>query len=158
MQTGRKRELSIIATPSWTSRLICIRKSRQGRHADGFSLLELMIVLTIIMILASIAVGRYDKSVLRAKEATLKQDLFVMRQAIQQYTLDKQAAPASLDDLVQAKYLGAVPTDPITRTKDWHLDFENVLLSPEQTTSGLTDFHSTSDAISPFENTAYSTW
>lgn len=118
----------------------------------------MLIVITMILILAGIAVGRYEKSVLRAKEATLKQDLFVMRQAIQQYTLDKQAAPASLDDLVQGKYLGGVPNDPITRNKDWHLDFENVLLSPEQSSSGLTDVHSSSDAISPFENTAYSTW
>jgi general secretion pathway protein G len=121
-------------------------------------LIELMIVITIIMILASIAAGRYEKSVLRSKEAVLKQDLYVMRNAIQQYTLDKQAAPTSLDDLVQGKYLGGVPTDPITRNKDWHLDFEDVLLSPEQTTTGLTDVHSSSDQTSPFENTAYSTW
>jgi general secretion pathway protein G len=103
-------------------------------------------------------VGRYDRSVLRSKEAVLKQDLSVMRGAIQQYTLDKQAAPGSLDDLVQAKYLGGIPVDPITRAKDWRLDSEDVLLSPEQTSPGVTDVHSTSDAVSPFENTAYSTW
>ena len=140
------------------------RKQRRGVRAlraarlAGFTLLELMIVITIILILAGIAAGRYEKSVLRAKEATLKQDLFVMRQAIQQYTLDKQAAPTSLDDLVQAQYISGIPTDPITRQKDWHLDFEQVLLSPDQTTSGLTDVHSSSDAISPFENTPYNTW
>src|ERR1700681_2854163 len=89
------------------------RKGKRIRGA-GFTLLELMIVITIILILASIAGGRYEKSVLRAKEATLKQDLFVMRQAIQQYTLDKQAAPMSLDELVQSKYLSAIPKDPIT--------------------------------------------
>jgi general secretion pathway protein G len=133
-------------------------KGSCGAKAAGFTLLEMLIVIMIILILAGIAVGRYEKSVLRAKEATLKQDLFVMRQAIQQYTLDKQAAPASLDDLVQGKYLSGVPNDPLTRNKDWHLDFENVLLSPEQASSGLTDVHSSSDAISPFENTAYSTW
>jgi general secretion pathway protein G len=132
--------------------------SSRAAQAAGFTLLEMLIVIMIILILAGIAVGRYEKSVLRAKEATLKQDLFVMRQAIQQYTLDKQAAPSSLNDLVDGKYLGGVPTDPITRNKDWHLDFENVLLSPEQTSSGLTDVHSASDAMSPFENTAYSTW
>ncbi len=140
------------------------RKQRRGVRAlraarlAGFTLLEMMIVITIILILAGIAAGRYEKSVLRAKEATLKQDLFVMRQAIQQYTLDKQAAPTSLDDLVQAQYISGIPTDPITRNKDWHLDFEQVLLSPDQTTSGLTDVHSSSDAISPFENTPYNTW
>ena len=63
------------------------------------------------MILAGIAAGRYERSVLRAKEATLKQDLFIMRQAIQQYTLDKEAGPSSLDDLVP-KYISAIPGIP----------------------------------------------
>jgi general secretion pathway protein G len=128
------------------------------RRAKGFSLLELMIVLTIIMILATIAVGRYDRSVLRSREAVLKEDLFVMRNAIQQYTLDKQAAPASLEDLRQGGYLGSIPIDPITRAKDWHTDSEDVLLDPQQTSAGITDVHSSSSAVSPFENTAYSTW
>ena len=154
MQTGRGR-LHLITRTSIAGKL---RENDHGVRAEGFSLLELMVVIAIILILAGMAAGRYEKSVLRAKEATLKQDLFVMRQAIQQYTLDKQAAPGSLDDLVQAKYLAGIPTDPITRTKNWHLDFENVLLTPGQTSSGVTDVHSTSDAISPFENTAYSTW
>jgi general secretion pathway protein G len=117
-----------------------------------------MIVLTIIMILASIAAGRYDRSVQRSREAVLKQDLYTMRQAIQQYTLDKQAAPTSLDDLASSKYIGAIPIDPITRKKDWHVDSEDILLTPEQTSSGITDVHSASDAISSFENTAYNTW
>jgi general secretion pathway protein G len=132
--------------------------TRRGVRAAGFTLIELMIVITIIMILMGMAAGRYEKSVLRSKEAVLKQDLFVMRSAIQQYTLDKETGPASLDDLVQAKYMGGIPIDPITRNKDWHLDFEDVLLTPEQTTPGLTDVHSSSDQTSPFENTAYSSW
>jgi general secretion pathway protein G len=131
-----------------------VRKRRTG----GFTLLELIIVITIIMILAAVAATRYERSVLRAREATLKQDLFVMRNAIQQYTLDKMAGPSSLDDLVAAKYLSTVPTDPITRTKDWHVDSEQVLLDPQQTTPGVTDVHSNSDAVSPFENTPYNTW
>jgi general secretion pathway protein G len=118
----------------------------------------MLIVITIILILASIAGGRYEKSVLRAKEATLKQDLFVMRQAIQQYTLDKQAAPSSLDDLVASKYLSGIPTDPMTRNKDWHTESEDVLLTPTQTSVGITDVHSSSTATSPFENTPYDTW
>jgi len=135
-----------------------IGRNRRGSTAGGFSLLELMIVLTIIMILASIAAGRYDRSVLRSREAVLKQDLYTMRQAIQQYTLDKQAAPTSLDDLVSSKYIGVIPIDPITRSKDWHVDSEDILLTPEQTSSGITDVHSASDAISSFENTPYNTW
>jgi general secretion pathway protein G len=128
------------------------------RRFSGFTLIEMLIVITIIFILIGMAAGRYERSVLRAREATLKQDLFVMRQAIQQYTLDKQAAPASLDDLVQAKYLQQIPTDPITRTKNWHVDMEDVFLTPEQTSTGITDVHSTSETVSLFENTAYNTW
>ena len=132
--------------------------TRRGFWAAGFSLLELMIVITIISILAAIALGRYDRSVQRSKEAVLKQDLFVMRNAIQQYTLDKEAGPTSLDDLVQGKYLSAIPSDPITRNKDWHTESEPVLLDPQQTTPGITDVHSSSDQVSPFENSPYNTW
>jgi general secretion pathway protein G len=130
---------------------------RRGSCAAGFSLLEMMIVITIILILAGIAAARYERSVLRAKEATLKQDLFVMRNAIQQYTLDKEAGPSSLDDLVP-KYMSGIPVDPITRSKDWHAESEPVLLDPLQTTPGITDVHSSSDQISPFENTPYNVW
>jgi general secretion pathway protein G len=141
-------------------------RNRRGRNvstrrrisAAGFSLIEMLIVITIILILAGIAAGRYERSVQRAKEATLKQDLFVMRNAIQQYTLDKEAGPNSLDDLVQAKYLSGVPADPITRSKDWHTESEQVLLDPLQTSPGITDIHSSSDQVSPFENTPYNTW
>jgi len=118
----------------------------------------MLIVITIILILAGIAAGRYERSVLRAKEATLKQDLFVMRNAIQQYTLDKEAGPSSLDDLVEAKYLSGIPIDPITHNKDWHTESEQVLLDPQQTSAGITDVHSSSDQVSPFESTPYNTW
>jgi general secretion pathway protein G len=154
MRIGRKPMRSI-ALPSFAGRLL---KNGRGFRDLGFSLLELMIVLTIIMILATLAAGRYDRSVLRSKEAVLKQDLYTMRQAIQQYTLDKQAGPGSLDDLVGAKYLGAIPVDPITRAKDWKTDSEDILLTPQQTSPGITDVHSSSEAISPFENTPYSSW
>jgi general secretion pathway protein G len=135
-----------------------LRKYGRRLRVGGFSLLELMIVLTIIMILASIAAGRYDRSVQRSREAVLKQDLYTMRQAIQQYTLDKQAAPSSLDDLVTAKYIGAIPVDPFTRAKDWHPETEDILDSPQQTAPGITDVHSSSQVVSPFESTAYNTW
>ncbi len=84
--------------------------------------------------------------------------LYTMRQAIQQYTLDKQAAPTSLDDLVSAKYIGTIPVDPITRQKDWHPVSDDMLLTPEQTTPGINDVHSSSELVSPFENTPYNTW
>jgi general secretion pathway protein G len=132
--------------------------TRRRGGASGFSLLELLVVITIILILMGIAVARYERSVIRSREAALKQDLFVMRNAIQQYTLDKEAGPTSLDDLVSSKYLGAVPNDPITRVKDWHTDSDPVLLDPQQTSPGITDVHSNSADISPFEGTAYNTW
>jgi general secretion pathway protein G len=93
-----------------------------------------------------------------AREAVLKQDLQALRGAIQQFTLDKQRAPQSLEDLASAGYLREVPTDPITRNKEWQLDFEDVALSPDQSGSGLTDVHSKSDAISPNDGSAYSSW
>jgi general secretion pathway protein G len=118
----------------------------------------MMIVITIILILLSMGAGRYQMSVTRAREAAMKQDLFVMRQAIQQFTVDKQQAPQSLDDLVSSGYLREVPVDPITRRKDWHTDTEDIALSPEQSNFGITDVHSTSDQVSPFEQTPYSSW
>jgi len=136
----------------------CRTFGQKGIRAAGFSLLEMMVVITIILILASIAATRYEKSVLRAKEATLKQDLFIMRNAIQQFTLDKEMGPSSLDDLVQSKYMSSVPTDPITRQKNWITVSEPVLLDAQQTAPGVTDVHSASDQVSPFENTAYNTW
>lgn len=125
----------------------------------GFTLLELMVVITIILILLSLATGRYQQSVLRAKEAALKQDLAVMRKAIDEYTLDKLAAPQSLEDLVSAGYLREIPVDPMTRKKDWIVDYETeVLFSPEQTSTGISNVLSASDKISPFEGTPYNLW
>ncbi|MGH9859725.1 MAG: type IV pilin protein, partial [Candidatus Acidiferrales bacterium] len=91
-----------------------------------------MIVITIMGILMAIAAGNYQRSVLRSKEAALKQDLFVMRNAIEQFTLDKEAAPQSLDELVSAGYLRAIPKDPITNAVDWRPIYDDVLLTPEQ--------------------------
>jgi general secretion pathway protein G len=136
-----------------------IRARRTHGNAAGFTLLEMMVVITIILILLSMATGRYLQSVIRAKEATLKQDLAVMRKAIDQYTLDKLAAPQSLDDLMGAGYLREVPVDPVTGKKDWQVDFEtDVLFSPEQTSTGISNVHSASEKVSPFEGTPYNSW
>jgi len=137
-----------------------LSKREQARHAParGFTMLELMVVIAIILILLGMAAGRYQRSILHSKEAVMKQDLRVMREAIQQFTLDKLAAPQSLEDLVSSGYLRQVPTDPITQQRDWTTVTEDVLLSPEQTTVGISDVHSASSEISPFENTAYSSW
>ena len=134
------------------------RQRRAGVFKKGFTLIELMIVITMILILIGIAAQSYEKSIQRSREAVLKHDLQVMRQAIDQYTLDKQAAPQSVDDLQQAGYLGSVPVDPMTRAKDWVPQFDNVVMSPDQVTTGMVDVHSNSDRTSPFEGTAYNTW
>jgi len=117
-----------------------------------------MIVIMIIMILVGIAAVQYQRSVQRAREATLKQDLQAMRQSIDNYTLDKQAAPQSLEDLAQAGYLRKVPTDPMTGAADWVPQYDSVVLSPEQSSTGMVDIHSNSPQISPFENTPYNEW
>ncbi len=141
-------------------RLVMNANARSQRHARGFgfTLIELMIVITIIFILLGLAAGRYDRSVARAREATLKQDLQVMRQAIDNYTLDKQSAPQSIEALQEAGYLRIVPTDPMTTAKDWQPQFDEVVLSPDQTGTGMVDVHSNSDKTSPFDGTPYKDW
>lgn len=125
----------------------------------GFTLIELMVVVTIILILAGMAAVRYDRSITRSKEAALHHDLSVLRGAIEQYTLDKEQAPQSLDDLVSAGYLRQIPVDPVTGAKDWVTQTSDVLLSPDEASGGgISDVHSASDKVSPFENTPYSSW
>jgi general secretion pathway protein G len=133
------------------------RKSH-GRMAEaGFTLIELMVVIMIILILVGMAAQRYEKSVQRAREATLRQDLMVMRQSIDNYTLDKQAAPQSLDDLVQSGYLRQIPVDPITQAKDWVPQYDSVVLSSDQSSTGMVDVHS-SASVPSSSGTPYSEW
>jgi general secretion pathway protein G len=124
----------------------------------GFTLIELMIVISIILILVGIAAMKYDRVVQHSKEAVLRTDLRAIRDAIEHYTLDKQAAPQSVDDLQQAGYLRAVPVDPMTQAKDWVAQFDSVVLSPEQTSTGMVDVHSNSNKVSPFDGTPYNEW
>ncbi len=135
-----------------------LRKRHGVLFEAGFTLIELMIVITIILILVGIAAGRYDQSVQRANESVLRHNLQTIRTSIDNYTLDKQAAPQSIEDLVQAGYLRAVPTDPITRAKDWVPQYDSVVLSPDQSSTGMVDVHSNSPRVSPFGNTPYNEW
>lgn len=127
--------------------------------ARGFTLIELMIVMVLIMILAAMAVPTYEVAVTRAREAVLKDDLFTMRKLIDQYTLDKQQPPESLDDLVQAGYLrGGLPVDPFTGSNQtWQTDTSEVPITAQQMVPGIVDVHSGSNAIS-LEGTPYSNW
>ena len=129
------------------------------RHRSrGFTLIELLIVISMIMILVSLAVPMYQQSIRRAKEAVLRDDLFTLRSSIDQFTLDKQRAPQSLDDLVQAGYLREIPMDPMTNTRDsWVVVNEDYLQSIDQTQPGITDVHSGSE-LTAMDGTAYSSW
>jgi len=134
-------------------------RNRGGNPSSvGFTLVELMIVIAIIFILLGMAAGRYEMTIQRSREAVMKHDLLIMREAIDNFTLDKQAAPQSLDDLQQAGYLREVPMDPMTRAKDWDPVFDNIVLSPDQVTTGIVDVHSHSPQTSRFDGTAYNTW
>lgn len=135
------------------------RTRRRARQSEqGFTLLELMIVMVIIGLLAAIAIPSYVNNVRRAKEAVLKEDLHTMREAIDSYTVDKQKAPQSLDDLVEGGYLKTMPKDPITdRTDTWMPVQEDSLMSIDQTEPGIDDVHSGSQALAS-DGTSYSTW
>lgn len=148
-------------TKGWQDRMTVWRGSRKRGRAGlsaGFTLIELMIVMTIIFILLGIAAAQYRLSLVRANEAVLKSDLKVMREAIENYSVDKEAAPQSLDDLVTAHYLDKIPKDPMTKAADWQPVFEDVILSPDQSGTGMTDVHSNSDKVSPFDQSPYNTW
>ena len=136
-----------------------IRRARTRLAAEqGFTLLELMIVMVVIGLLAAIAIPSYTSNIRNAKEATLKEDLHVLRQAIDSYTVDKQKAPQTLDDLVQAGYIKTMPVDPFTRRSDtWLPVQEDTLMSLDQTESGIDDVHSGAQ-LTAADGTSYSTW
>ncbi len=132
--------------------------NRKRRRTRGFTLIELMIVISIILILMGVAIPQYQQSVLHAKESVLHQDLKVMRDAIDQYTLDKEKAPQSLQDLITANYLKEIPKDPITGSTDtWETVQEDSLMAIDQQEPGINDVHSGSQATAS-DGTAYNTW
>jgi len=131
---------------------------RPVQSERGFTLFELLIVMAIIAVLATMAVPRFGAAVRNAREAVLKEDLHVMRSAIESYTMDKQKAPQSLDDLVTDGYLKSVPVDPMTNSKDtWVVDNSDAMSSVDQTEPGIDDVHSGSDAMGTNEQ-PYSSW
>ncbi len=130
----------------------------RGKRQRGFTLIELIIVCAMISILLGIMVPIYKIHILHANEAVLKEDLHAMREAIDQYTQDKEKAPQSLDDLISAGYLHAIPKDPFTHAVDsWQTVQEDVTTAIDQTAPGITDVKSGSSLISS-EGTAYSSW
>jgi general secretion pathway protein G len=127
-------------------------------HESGFTLFELMIVMAIIAILASVAIPSYINAVRHGREAALRQDLWVMRQAIDSYTVDKEKAPQSLDDLVQSGYLKAIPVDPMTGSSDtWMPDTSDTLMDIDQTAGGINNVHSAAQGLAT-DGSSYNTW
>src|ERR1700674_2423430 len=111
------------------------------KHSRGFTLIELMIVISVILILVSVALPAYNQSIWRARESVLKQNLFALRSVISQYTLDKQKAPRSLEDLVTANYFKQIPIDPMTARNDtWTVEEEtDTIITVDQKEPGIFD-------------------
>ena len=124
----------------------------------GFTLVELMIVMLIIGVLAAIAIPSYTASIKSAREAVLNEDLHVMREAIDSYTMDKEKAPQSLDDLVQSGYLKEIPKDPETQSRDtWIPDTDDTLESVDQAQGGISNVHSGSGLVGT-DGRPYTDW
>jgi general secretion pathway protein G len=128
------------------------------RTQSGFTLVELMIVIAIMLILLTLAIPRFVGTLKHAREAALKEDLQTMRTGIDTYTMDKQKGPQSLDDLVQDGYLRTIPEDPMTRSKDtWVTDSTEAMYSLDETDPGITDVHSGSTDTGS-DGQPYSSW
>jgi general secretion pathway protein G len=133
-----------------------IRARKDGE--SGFTLMELMIVMMIIGVLSAMAAPIFIHDVNRAREAVLREDLHTMRVAIDSYTIDKEKAPQSLEDLVQAGYLKAIPVDPMTNHNDtWILGQSEDLTTIDETQGGISDVHSGAQGAAT-DGSSYSTW
>jgi general secretion pathway protein G len=132
-------------------------KSRASERNRGFTLIEIMVVISIILILLSVAMPIYSHSIARQREQNLRQNLETLNRVIVQYTLDKQKAPTSLEDLVQAKYIKNIPEDITGSTDSWQLDEDESIMSLEQTDPGITGVHSGSNQTAS-DGTVYSSW
>lgn len=131
---------------------------RAQSRSHGFTMLELIIVISIIMIFMSVAIPMYNRSVLRARESVLKSDLNTLNSAIFQYTLDKKKAPQGIDDLKSAGYVAQIPVDPMTNGTNWEVEQDDdVVMSPDQQDPGIIGVHSASNAIGS-NGVAYSSW
>lgn len=128
------------------------------RARRGFTLIELMVVMAIVSVLLAIAVPIYQKSIVRAKESVLRNNLFTLRTMIDEYTVDKQKAPESLQDLVSGGYLRQVPQDPITGSdQTWHTIMEETAVGGSTSSPGIFDVRSGSDKTS-LDGTPYGDW
>ena len=133
------------------------RRIQSGKRA-GFTIMELMVSMAIVLVVISVAVPLYQKSVIRARESVLRQNLFSLRTVIDEYTYDKQKAPQQLDDLVREGYLRQMPLDPIVgNSTSWKIIMEDASASASQSEPGIFDVRSSSEKTS-LEGTPYSEW
>lgn len=152
------RSQSTGASPSESLCTTTELASSAARQDNGFTLIELMVVMIIIATLAAMAVPAFAHHIKVAREATLRQDLQVMRGAIDSYTVDKEKAPQSLEDLVQGGYLKSIPLDPMTHSAStWTADQSDTYQSVDQTDTGINNVHSGS-GIASTDGSSYSTW
>jgi general secretion pathway protein G len=144
--------------PADNGRVHVGRLRKNAERESGFTLVELMVVMLIIGVLAAIAIPSFISSIKNAKEAVLKEDLHVMRNAIDSYTMDKAKAPQSLDDLVQSGYLKSIPKDPMTHSAEtWVTSTDDTLQGIDQSDPGVNDVHSGSDEVGT-DGQPYSSW
>jgi general secretion pathway protein G len=136
-----------------------VSRIRNGRRRRlGFTFVELMVVITIVVILITMAIPIYNNTIRRSKETVLKQNLFTLRTVIDNYTFDKQKAPQSLQDLVQEGYLREVPYDPMTQSNtSWRTVMEDAMQSVSQSEPGIYDVKSGSDKMG-LDGTPYAEW
>jgi general secretion pathway protein G len=132
-------------------------KSRVAGRGRGFTLVEMMVVISILLILLSVAMPIYSHSLTQQREETLRQNLDTLNRVIVQYTLDKQKAPKSLSDLVQAGYLETIPEDITGRNDTWVTEEGDAIMAPEQTDTGIFSVHSGSNQVAA-DGTVYSDW
>lgn len=130
--------------------------SRRGRRAAGFTLLELIIVISIIVILATITLPMMQKSLQQARESTLRNDLYEMRKSIDRFAVDKGRLPQSLEELVTAEYLRDIPADPITREKNWTVEMGEDALSTDGA-QGIKTIRSSAEGTS-LDGSSYGDW
>ena len=128
-----------------------------SRRRRGFTFVEMMVVVTIIVILISMAIPIYNRAIIRSKESVLHNNLFTLRTVIDNYSYDKAKAPQALQDLVSEGYLRAVPIDPMTNSTDWKIVMEDASQSVSQQEPGIWDVHSGSEKTG-LDGRPYADW
>jgi general secretion pathway protein G len=140
--------------PGVRERLLGTRSSKQ---AAGFTLIEMVIVISMVLVLLAIALPMYNQSILRAREATFSENLHTLNRVINQYSLDKKKAPQALDDLIQAGYLKYIPNDITGKADTWKLDTEDPQNAMDSNQPGIAGVHSGSE-LTATDGRAYSSW